>query len=635
MAKLPIYQQQTTQAGPRASGEQFGSMQASAISQAGNTLVEIGQKIQTRNETINRVRTMNQFEQQVMEDFTALRQSEDISNPETIEKFRNTIRERREAALNSFQGRPGVRSEFRSQLENMEGQYVKNAIASQIEAQHKLIAFETENIIKTTSDLVVDSPESFDEAVQRGVQRFDALASAMPQGSYDTSVYSLRQATASAAAQSLMQRGEIDALEQFINRPDVTEFLNTDAKLEARAEISKVRYEREQRRIATDNLIATVESVRGPVDESTRAILATMPDPSKMTSSQKLFLAESVMGPMSEAERKKFLGVYIADSQMNKANALNIIKQGWQKYAQGAMTPDEKVEYQMAWQSSGMLPGWRTNEITGRQEWVEPVLPPDLKAMRNRVMGLPGQTTTPSHNAPASFARDAAEVVSPGYSQSSADIGQMDDTAYQEMTDSLKNTILADGKGLYQMAENMAGPVPRFKEMVFNWPVIGDKLGIDPTMAEDRKFAEGATDQVIRAFALNPRYPVAEVERIINTYPVGPDTWSNPTAYRSYLRAIDRTAMMGIKTREAALAEGNLGPDTVREYNAQVSNLKSLRQIINIPEEEARQPMTLTGEQARELVRQGSLKPGDTFLDAQGNSYSVSQELYNQLYQGQ
>lgn len=349
-----MYQQKTRAQAPTASGADFGSGAGQALSQQGDVLAQIGDRIMLRNETINRVRVMNQFEQQVQEDFATLQQSEDISDTDAIEAFRNTIRERREAALSSFSGRPGTREAFRSQLENMEGQYVKNAIGEQIKAQNQVIAVEGNKIVKSAADLVSETPELFDDIIEVKREELKLLSPGMTTAQEDAALYKLREQAAVSAIQTTLQRGfgddenteqRISDFEKFLDRPDVSEVIPRDVRLTARADISKVRYDRDQK---VKNYTRNVQTMQNLGVDVTPEIAAMIPSERiEPLESLNLYQALTENKP-SDAMIASAFGIKIPDggsltpTQKDEIYLMGNIN----AFANGQLNPQEAMNFQ-------------------------------------------------------------------------------------------------------------------------------------------------------------------------------------------------------------------------------------------------------------------------------------------------
>lgn len=628
MPRLPIYEQQSVAQPTMSTPDTFGAGSAQVVAQQGDILAQIGDRIQRRNEVIDRVRQMNAFEQSVNEDLTALRATEDIADPQKVDEFRQRLRQRREQFIGQHSGRYGSAAEFRAQLENMEGQIVKQLMGEQIKAQHNLIARTIESDISVTSNAIADDFTLYDQALEAGYEKINQFEGVLPPEMVTAAKLGLEKSAAVAMVNALRQRGEVDVLEEFLQNPETYKLLSAEMRLNAQADISKVRYEREERERSIDNMARSVEAVTGnKLTPEQREIIAGLPDPSKMNMAQKMMMNEMILGrPLTEQERQKMMGIYTAETQMTKSASLAMISSEWGRFSSGVMSQQERLQYLTAWQQSGMLPGWRTNEITGRQEYFDPVLPPELDRMRKVVMGSQQAYQPPAPHGSFDYAVEAGNSVSPGYREQVSPTPdyskQENENQRQVQLRQLSNSILGENQGLYQMADNMIGPDARLKEMVFNLPFIGDKLGIDPTVIEDRQFARGVSDQVIRAYAVNRRFPVAEIQRVLDTYPVGPQTWSNPEAYRAYIRAVDRATEVAIRTRETALSQ-EVSMDNRRDIMDTIQDLKGLRAVLNVTDNERGKPLKLSDQQAMFMMQNGTLQPGDRFIGLDGEEYEV------------
>ena len=385
MAQLPMYQQKTRAQAPTATGADFGAGAGQALAQGGDVLAQIGDRIMVRNETINRVRTMNQFEQQVQEDFIALQQSVDITKPEAIEEFRNTIRERREAALSSFSGRPGTRETFRAQLENMEGQYVKNAIGKQIEAGHQVVAAEGNSIAKSGADLAAETPELYDDIIDVKRQELKLLYPAMTTAQQDAALYKLREQTTVSAIQTTLQRGfgndedtetRITNFEKFLDRPDVSEVLPRDVRLAARSDISKVRYDRDQK---AKNYARNVQSVQNLGVEVTPEIAAMIPT-ERLEPLESLNLYQVITGnkPNDAMVASAFDIKLPNDGSLTATQKDEIYLMGHiDQFSKGQLNPQESMNFQRVF---GKLYGGKVQEDGfGKVYTVGNYVPPALQ----------------------------------------------------------------------------------------------------------------------------------------------------------------------------------------------------------------------------------------------------------------
>jgi len=352
-------------------------------------------------------------------------------------------------------------------------------------------------------------------------------------------------------------------------------------------------------------------------------MIANLPDPSKMTVGQKMMEMQSILGrPLNEPERLKLMGLEQTERAMNRNEAYAMIHSGWARFTNGSMSQGERIQYQLAWEQAGLLPGHRQNPVTKAIEYVNPSLPPELSRMRDVVMG---QQAVEAYRQPSPFdySGQVRDAIAPDLQNDQqidygSDEGQLQ---VQQSRDQLIS-MLPEGKGLYDMVGDTATVGGWLKEKMFNIPGIGDQLGIDPQTIENRQFARMMTDQAIRAFALNRKFPVQEIARLIEQYPLNPKL-STEGAMQSYIRAVDKAIDVAIAGRQMALQSGSISLDAQKDAVDTIQDMKTLKRILNVSNEESGKPLTLSVEELDVMVNSGVLKPGDEFVGTDGKTYRV------------
>jgi hypothetical protein len=94
---------------------------------------------------------------------------------------------------------------------------------------------------------------------------------------------------------------------------------------------------------------------------------------------------------------------------------------------------------------------------------------------------------------------------------------------------------------------------------------------------EARQLLATATNDLARALVINPRFPVAEVERIIREAGTQPGYFDTPTLMRSRLRVLDSFLRDRLTTAEQDAANPNLPQET---QSAQASNAAAIRSFL-------------------------------------------------------
>jgi uncharacterized protein YkwD len=126
---------------------------------------------------------------------------------------------------------------------------------------------------------------------------------------------------------------------------------------------------------------------------------------------------------------------------------------------------------------------------------------------------------------------------------------------------------LGSGETLYEQADDATGVVPTVGRAISN--TVG-QTGIDMFQAPDQTQAASEFDlfkrDLIRSMSLNPRFPVAEQQRIENLIPVGPMT--SAASLRTSLEALDRE-LARIEQDTSIGARDRTSPVQTRQQDAQ------------------------------------------------------------------
>jgi hypothetical protein len=94
---------------------------------------------------------------------------------------------------------------------------------------------------------------------------------------------------------------------------------------------------------------------------------------------------------------------------------------------------------------------------------------------------------------------------------------------------------------------------------------------------EARQFLSTATNDLARALVINPRFPVAEVERIIKEAGTQPGAFDTPELMRSRLKVLDSFLRDRLKTAEKDANNTRLPQDT---RSAQAANAAAIRSFL-------------------------------------------------------
>jgi hypothetical protein len=151
---------------------------------------------------------------------------------------------------------------------------------------------------------------------------------------------------------------------------------------------------------------------------------------------------------------------------------------------------------------------------------------------------------------------------------------------------------LPEGMSLLEAVENGTGFVNIIPE------TVGRILSnIAPSaVAEDKTKAmnvlRAADNSLIRAFSLNPRYPVAEQQRIRENYGIAPSMTDSPKAARLRVYQLDSFIEKEIATAQGRINDPATPPEQINADKTLISNLNAFRNTLIPAQVEATQLRT-------------------------------------------
>lgn len=162
-----------------------------------------------------------------------------------------------------------------------------------------------------------------------------------------------------------------------------------------------------------------------------------------------------------------------------------------------------------------------------------------------------------------------------------------------------------DMPSLWRLTEtrDVAGIVPWAREMVGKITgQVGWETGTVPT--EARQMFRSAQNDLIRALTLNPRFPVAEIERIQRETNIDPGVFDSDTSLRARMRAVDDYLSYRLQNERRVANDPNM-PEQMREdANRAANDIANFLQLMGVPEDEQ------GGPQIRSVPRTTGILPG-------------------------
>lgn len=601
MARLPLYEQQTSIGATRASAQDFGAGVAQATGEAGGVLLDIGTQIISREATFDALTKARDLEKWGMESKQALEDTEDFSRSDTVEKYNQGLREKQQELLSAHKGTAKSRASLKMQLENQVAQFEKGARETQVKAQYAL----TTDLLQQKTNQIASQVSYMPEMLDQGFEELDAqiteLSDLIPQDQTDAFRNSARASLLTSSINGMMANGAIDKAEAVAKDPKYSRYLAPDVSRKFALTIGA-----EKGRLAVEarkqeaNLM-TVSSVIGvPVEQMTpqQRNMAANFDSATMNLVQKISLVEMMQGaPVTKDQRSKLLGLEDRSRQTQTQDLLALLP----AFQSGRMTPDENATFLINAEkvfptqfrldeTSGTyvpVPGSggieRLNKVLGTSmpRQVAPTGVP-IGGVPSGSMGSP-VVLTQNGQAFAQGFRGAdgmftAQAI-PGAQQPGGD------TASAEGVDpefaSEADAAIADG-GLFGMADKLAGPVAGVQRAIGGGPV---SVGIGQEQVAAARRAELLQRRLVSALQQNPRYAEGEREDIAKSITIEAATMSNPDAYRTRTVEIGRYLDTEIKYNSSVLSKppGETTVEMRKQAVQAISLMTKMREALALP----------------------------------------------------
>lgn len=178
---------------------------------------------------------------------------------------------------------------------------------------------------------------------------------------------------------------------------------------------------------------------------------------------------------------------------------------------------------------------------------------------------------------------------------------------------------------LWETAGDVTGIRPMLEE---KWTEIGGQFGADgyPDTVRKRQGAVAATNDLIRALSINPRFPVGEIERLSQEVQINPSMWDSPVALRARMQAIDSYLQQRLVNERAAAVDPALPAETRQAAASAAKDITNFLQFLGVPQGgqggqgagAGKQPPRLSSDPAVSDAEYNALPSGTEFLDPNG-----------------
>ena len=607
MAKLPVYEQQTRAETPVATTESMGGSMARATQDIGRTLADIGETMQRRESTIDRVQKLNTFDQEAVTSLEALQSDESISSKSTLDKYQQTLRQRGDELIAKHTGSGESRAALRAQIDNQIGQYTKSAMGAQIKAQHSLIGKSIEKSANALALTAGMAPDQYVNALSQFDSDLSQFDGSIPKDLLDQYRESGRSQIATNAVNSLVQSGQYDSAKALMSDPTIAPLLTADAGRQFSMNIAVGRYKNEQDVVRQNQNVAKYTMALGrnlTPDEQIKVRM--LPDKKNMTAADEIMQLEIIQGkPASQAQVSDILGVKGQFGDSLQGRALNYITDNATRYANGMMTPEERLNFEVSY-NEAYKPIEKTDPVTGMITKITPAIPPFIQQAMSRGARFGGG----GGGAP----RPAAPPAMPGGGGGAPAASSVAPVQAGEGQPIPSNP--SDQRSIWDRRANIVGPVATARSAIQAVPGVGPAAATSVFGAEetrqadaDRVYVENASRDLVRVLQNNPKFAEGERKAIEKEISVGPEMFRSVESYEGKLIGINQSLQDRLNDAQKTLTS-QVSLEERKRATDNINAITQFRQKLGLP------VMVKTAEDAQRLA------PGTRFMDPSGNEFT-------------
>lgn len=548
MPRLNLYEQQTSMGQVRASAADTGAQVGEAVNQAGNVLMDIGTQIKTREDVLDRVRLLNDFDTNAVTQLEALQAGEDIASKATVDKYNQGLRESVNKAVAQHSGTSASRAALQAQLENQAGQYAKSAMGAQIKAQHNLIAQRVDQVSNELGIKAGFAPDQFTTAFAMLDSELDKLGPAISPAQQQEYRRTGRAKIATNAISGFMQRGDFTSARAMMKDPNIGPNLSPDTARSFTMDITVDERKAEIENKRQDQNVARFAQRLGR-DMTPEEVLKarSLPDKKNMTIADEITEYELVTG--KPASQDVVDRMYKVASEGGSATskqfgnslqgiAIAYVTENAVAYANGMLDPAQARTFQSAY-AEAYKPIERQDPDTKLWTKIAPTVPGFARDAMERGSGRYGgmaPVPAPGAQRPGSPEYEYAKGL---LRQSGGTTAQIPADSQYFNPDAAANppASVATGGRLWNVADQVAGPVAGVKRAIGGGPV---SMGIGGAEVSAAQEVEMLQKNLVNTLRKNPRYSEGERQSIAEDIKITPEMLSNPTAYRLRLVEIGR-----------------------------------------------------------------------------------------------
>jgi len=273
VARIPSFKNETLPQGQVASGG-TGVVRQPTISldPAAEALKTAGQRIQLRDDAVNRAKAVTEFNEQAASEFERMRVERDFSSRETAQEYIQRLDKIKADALGKYRLSPDGAAQLDSTLEGLRGQYRRSAAQERLEAQKRVVNTALDQALSGMVASVYQDPDSIHDNLLDMNDVLSGYAGALTPDEEVAFRTVARNTMTVSAFESMMDSGDLDSAEALIaSTPN--EFLLPDSRLRLEQELRKARNDENAVAQRLSSQFKAMEGVLGrPLTRGERAI---------------------------------------------------------------------------------------------------------------------------------------------------------------------------------------------------------------------------------------------------------------------------------------------------------------------------------------------------------------------------
>lgn len=641
MAKLPLYEQQTSVGSVRASGQDFGAGVAQATGEMGGVVNDIGMQMKRRQDVIERVQLMTEFDKFAQDALTTLNDTEDISSPATVQKYSSGLREKAGEIVSRHGGTGSSRAELQAQIENQVGQYAKSATATQVKAQQQFIGTKIDQKANELAISAAFAPDKIGDIFTSLDRDIDMMADAMSPALASQYKEAGRSRIATSAIQQLLVQGQAGTAKALLQNPEIGKYLNADTSRKFAIDITVDERKGELETQRQDKNVASWGQRIGRNLTPEEVIkVRSLPEKKDMTVADQIVEYELITGkPAPQSVVDQFYKVDGPGSGAGmfgnslQGRALSYVTENAVAYANGLLTPEQARMYEVS-VAEAYKPVERVNPLSGLVEKFTPTIPGFVRdatergsrsygggALTSQGSGgsvMPGQTVELRDSTGRAIGRsvvgpDGMWTIHDQNPQAAQPQGGGGGGA-SPMTTSQQGST-PETRTIWQRRENIVGPVAGTRSAINSVPGVGPAVagavfGEEETRQADadRAYVENTSRDLVRVLQNNPRFAEGERKSIEKEISIGPEFFKSVESFEGKLIGINQSLQDRLVDAQRTV-QSNVSLEERKRAMDNINAIQNFREKMGLP-------VPVKTEEDVKL-----LAPGTLFMDAKGNEY--------------